>query len=441
MRRSLRRAVFASLVVAAVALLTVPATARMALRPGQLDATFDGDGLVTFGTRISNFHYANDVAVDRDDRLVVAGAAAQCAILPCFSRPLVARLLPDGSLDSSFGGDGKVAVDLGYGNNYAVAVALQSDGKIVTAVQVNAFLEPQMAVMRYRRGGTLDRSFGEDGVRMIPFPRWGSIPVDIDVTEDGAILIGGNVGAWMVPEIQSNAAVVVRLTPAGNLDRTFGDRGRAKLRLGPLQDFDYPDVHYVEGIAVLRDGGVLVAANTTRGLAVARLAPTGQLDGSFGSGGILHTDLPGRERAGGLALHPDGGFVVVGRVSRAGHRSLFVVRYRSNGGLYRRFAEDGVGTYEAPGGNEVVVQSDGRIVTAGLPGWGIVRLLPSGVLDDSFGRDGIVRTDIGDDGLPDQANAIVVAGNEVVVAGLSITGNFGPLMDPLADVAIARYIA
>jgi len=99
---------------------------------GGLDPAFDGDGKVTTEFTSSSFEYATSVAIQADGKIIVAGGV----FIPGSSTRsdlALARYNPDGSLDGSFDGDGKVITDVAGGTDAGFSVAVQSDGKIVVA--------------------------------------------------------------------------------------------------------------------------------------------------------------------------------------------------------------------------------------------------------------------------------------------------------------------
>ena len=120
---------------------------------GSLDATFDGDGEVTtdFG---GVFSQASGVALQADGRIVVAGSGGAT------NDVALARYNADGSLDSTFDGDGRLTTDLG-GYDRAEGLAIQTDGKIVVAGQGGLFTV--FALLRYNSDGSLDASFDGEG--------------------------------------------------------------------------------------------------------------------------------------------------------------------------------------------------------------------------------------------------------------------------------------
>jgi uncharacterized delta-60 repeat protein len=122
-----------------------------------LDNTFDGDGKQT--TDFSYYDYANGVAIQSDGKIVVAGGVYDPATgSDDFG---LARYNTNGLLDDTFDGDGKQTTDFGSSYDYARALAIQSDGKIVVAggVYDPATDSDDFALARYTTSGALDNTF------------------------------------------------------------------------------------------------------------------------------------------------------------------------------------------------------------------------------------------------------------------------------------------
>ena len=141
-----------ALVLAWFVLLVCAAIAFAA--PGDLDASFGGDGVVYTSFARSSNSFAADSAVQSDGKIVAAGRAGISS-----GRFAVARYNVDGSLDGTFSGDGKVTTDFTRREDLAYAVAIQSDGKIVAAGRAGGG-RGRFALARYNVDGTLDATFG-----------------------------------------------------------------------------------------------------------------------------------------------------------------------------------------------------------------------------------------------------------------------------------------
>ena len=218
------------------------------LADGELDSSFGKNGFVRDGTDWRGF----DAVVQADGKIVVAGSDDDIA------EYIVARFNADGSRDLHFGAGGAlrpVINNAAYGNGHAAAVAVQADGKIIVAggfTEESGYLKG-LAVVRLNADGSMDPSFGTDGVYNQVFvgSDGNSFAAFIHINDDGSILIGGSmdVDGTTVP-------AVARLHADGTLDNTFGDRGVARLELGA-------EVYgYLDGMSVSADGRILLSTTS-----------------------------------------------------------------------------------------------------------------------------------------------------------------------------------
>jgi uncharacterized delta-60 repeat protein len=154
-------------------LLVLPSAA---LAAGALDPTFDGDGKVL--TDFGASDQADDLAIQADDKIVAAGASGGDFALT--------RYNSDGSLDTSFDGDGKLVTDLGSSDR-ADAVAIQGDGKIVAAGRSGG----DFALARYNSDGSLDTSFDGDGKLVTDFGTADDFAYGVAIQGDGKLVAVG----------------------------------------------------------------------------------------------------------------------------------------------------------------------------------------------------------------------------------------------------------
>jgi uncharacterized delta-60 repeat protein len=348
---------------------------------GTPDPSFGGSGTVTtdLGT---NLDVAQDVAVQPDGKVVVAGYAG--------SAFAVVRYNTDGSLDTSFGGTsamGKVITQLGGKNGYdrGYSLALQPDGKIVVAgvnaVVVAGISDMDLAVVRYNADGTLDASFGSAGKAIVQF----GVPVSYygnleytDLAIDpgsgpldpnaGKIVIGANLNYGSSPAL---SYAVARLNTNGSLDTGFG---------GGTGYTTFSTPNYFTSLAVQPDdrvvlAGSFVGAGTGAGpeLDLARLNPDGTADATFGSGGVMLEPAPTPSYGWGgqsVALQADGKIVVAGWMgSNPNPGSNFMVaRFNpANGSPDASFGNNGIAVWPVKDYDtaDVALEPDGRIVVAG----------------------------------------------------------------------------
>jgi uncharacterized delta-60 repeat protein len=384
---------------------------------GELDPAFDGDGQVT--TAFSTGAAANGVAIHRG-RIVVVGAAG--------ARFAVARYNLDGTLDASFGGDGKVTTRFRGSGATARAVAVQDNGKIVAVGDADSF--GRFAIARYRVNGSLDTSFGGDGKQTTRIWPGGSAARAVALTSDGRIMVAGQTSGP-----KGSAFAVVRYLRDGSLDRTFSLDGRVATQ--------FQGVGTAYGVAVTNRDKIVVVGDAVipEGFCVARYRPDGRLDRHFARNGKLVSRKPGGARAVALA---DGKIVVAG-IGGDIFGPFAVERYNLDGSLDRTFSDNGrviahMGDGEESG-QAIVVQPDGRIVVAGYTNvpheggdtgngaFALVRFRPHGAIDETFGLGGKVLTEFSE-GLALGMAMAQQRNGKIVVAGWA-GGDFG----------VARYLA
>jgi uncharacterized delta-60 repeat protein len=311
---------------------------------GALDSTFDGDGKVTtdFGGRSDG---ADDVAIQPDGKLVAAGSG-----FPAQVRPLdfaLARYNRDGTLDTTFGDGGKVLTTFEPNSiDRANAVLIQPDGKIVTAGSSRSGATGEFAVARYLPNGSLDASFGGDGLVVTPIPS--GVVFDLAVQSDGKLIAAG----WSNPGGFDIA--MARYNPDGSLDPSFDGEGIV------VASSFRPASTYASHLLVQPDGKIV-----TGGAGLARFNSDGTVDRSFGAGGRAVTDL-------GLLtplLQPDGKILAAGGIYEAGGFSDFaVVRLTPAGRVDSTFGRGGqvtTGFRKQDDATDAVLLANGKLIVSG----------------------------------------------------------------------------
>jgi uncharacterized delta-60 repeat protein len=400
----------------------VPASAQAA--PGDLDPSFGSGGLVTtdFGGR-SDFGLA--VAVQPDGKIVTAGNSSAVGV---FSVSVaLARHNQDGSLDTSFGSGGTVLTSFGGNLSAASDLAIQPDGKIVAVGIANG----NFGVARYNADGTLDSTFGVGGLVMTDFGGFDQAN-GVALQPDGKIVVVGPLGG---------ALGVARYNPDGSLDATFGSGGKVVTDVGAFSEGAFDVAIAADKIGVGGDTAAYPFGDSD--FLLLRYNPDGSLDVSFGTGGIATTDFGASETAFGIAL-AGGKIVAAGATKGAGPADFAVARYNADGSLDSNFGSGGTITTDIFGasedtGNGVVVQPDGSITVAGIVGSGgtsfaVVRYTSSGALDAGFGSGGKATANFGNP----INNAFDIAAQpdgKVVVAGGTADFSRG-----ISDFALARFL-
>jgi uncharacterized delta-60 repeat protein len=248
---------------------------------GGFDAGFGEGGQVT--TDFGAFDEANGVAVQPDGKTLAAGATGAEDFA-------LARYNPDGSLDTSFDDDGLVTTDFGGNQDVAFTVAIQPDGKVVAAGSSSPDVFTQhFALVRYNPDGSLDTSFGGDGlvVTDVGFARVRALAFQTD----GKILAAGD---------GSSGSVLVRYNPDGSLDTSFDGDGLVTVE------------SIIIAAAVQSDGRIVVGGGAGD-FVLARYNPDGSLDTSFDGDGLVATDIDGRtEAVNAIVIQPDQRMLAIG---------------------------------------------------------------------------------------------------------------------------------
>ncbi len=272
---------------------------------GSPDTSFGSNGAVSLD------FIANAVTVDANGDILVAGGKVENSTAG--PPGVVARFLPNGSPDVTFGGTGEVTTSFNQAGYQAYAIVVQSDGKIVVTgnVRLNTspYTEQLIGLVRYNTDGSLDTSFGSNGIVTTALGSGnGGVPFSgadaIALEPDGRIVVGGYAESGAVPYF-----LLVRYNTDGSLDTTFAQGGIA---------FS-PDFGTAQGVAVQPDGTVVAVATAGDGLAVVSYEPDGRRDVAF-------TALGPNGTAAGVAVGPDGEVTVAGSFG-TGAVNTVVARY------------------------------------------------------------------------------------------------------------------
>ena len=410
-RRSLRAALLTAVLIA-----TMPAAGALA-DAGDLDPAF-GDGGRQVLAENGN---PEATLVQPDGRIVVVSSYPATDIV-------VRRLMPDGSPDRSFDGDGTAVADLG-GTEQTFAATLQSDGAIVVAGTSSVGVTDRGAVARFTPAGKLDPAFSPGGAEGDGRALLSSMArAHAVLTQaDGRIVVAGDAyGFWSV----------TRLTAAGAPDGTMYD---------PV-GFGAPGREFIRGIAPLAGGGIAVGGSTESGEqpargVVAAFGADGKLVPQFGTGGKKAFEPSELLRAETLLPRAGGGLVVAGTADAADPRS-HVLALDPKGAVDRNFGAGGVAAVDFTGRDTfggAVRDPDGRILVAGTVGlaeaMSVARLTPAGDIDAGFGTGGQVTFPFGLRTIASSAavqpdGALVVAGETQVDATTVRTGVARLLGDP-----------
>jgi uncharacterized delta-60 repeat protein len=305
---------------------------------GTLDQSFDGGWVFEGWTQTQNTNTGasgSSIVLQADGKIVVAGGVYQTDPNPLTAdRETFAaiRLNIDGSLDQSFGHDGRVGDLISGPSGSAEALVLQADGGIVLAGNSLVNGVWRIILTRYNTDGSLDTTFGTSGwveTLVGSASRVEDIVIQRDTKTWGwsedKILVAG----WTRNEITEDF-LLVRYNTDGTIDQTFGEGGVT------TTDFDGRD-DIARALSVADDGTILVAgdtrANSDRQIALASYNANGSLDKTFGVGGKVRTSVRGSaaSQANALAIQSPEKILVAGSSRGSSNNTDFLLaRYKAN---------------------------------------------------------------------------------------------------------------
>ncbi len=195
---------------------------------GAADPSFGNNGVVEVPLADGSAGQLKGVDLQDDNKIVVGGEVRD-GVQQDF---LTARLNPDGSLDSSFGGTGVIDTPVGAGNDAGEGLVIQQDGKIVVAGSATEDQRFKFAVVRFNTDGSLDTSFGGDGKVITPTGDGSSIALDVLVLPNGGIIAAGDASRGPF----DSEIVLHKYNPDGSLDPLFGDGGIVRADISPGYD-------------------------------------------------------------------------------------------------------------------------------------------------------------------------------------------------------------
>ena len=395
--------------------------------PGEPDLSFNGSGKQIVGFGKGNDRI-NATALQTDGKIIAVGGTR----FGSAGSAVITRFNADGSLDASFGTNGKVFVLQG---EEATATVIQPDGKIVVAAYARVGYYRDFLVIRLNGNGSLDATFAGGGFTFTDFSHYEDIPYAVALQPDGKIVVGGVTEFTHLPSIDGFG--LARYNSDGSLDPTFGSQGVVTTPEGVTTT--------VYSLIVQSDGKIIAAGsnynNDITYAAVFRYNTDGSLDSSFGNSGKV------LKQGGAIyaaALQADGKIVGAGNTLTGGINSIALYRFNTNGTSDESFGSDGQITTSSNGGSHletarsVLLTSAGKIIAVGGATndhfFTAVRFDAQGSLDASFGNGGVVSVSVapysGDDSLA--LSAVLQPDGKLIAAG------YGKPTDLTSDFALVR---
>ncbi|MBS1745502.1 MAG: T9SS type A sorting domain-containing protein [Bacteroidetes bacterium] len=328
-----------------------------------------------------------------------------------------------GTLDKSFGTDGKVITNFGDSTYPTINNAIiQADDKIVVIGSYASATEEHptsFAAFRYTSDGNLDYNFGDSGkaVVVIPFESWSEARYGA-IQKDGKILLSGY--GWYYYFDPTYSGLITRLNTDGSIDSSFGTNGIIQITKNKSGGYG--------SIAVQADNKIVVIGGAGGSGFINRFLENGTLDRTFGDTGYAF--ISEHYSFESCKIQPDGKIVVGGNYYPVDFttRKFCLQRYLTDGTLDKSFGDNGTVTtaYNDDADiHDLAFQSDGKIVVTGEttkfsgnfePRFATARYNVDGSLDNSFGTNGKITTLFGDSFAIAESIA-VMKGDKILIGG------------------------
>jgi uncharacterized delta-60 repeat protein len=344
-----------------------------------------------------------------------------------------------GNLDPTFNASGTPGFRIDNasgtpdGYEFATAMAFTSDGKILVAGRAEN--DAYFLITRYTMDGAIDGTFGTGGVVKARSETNNSARgYGMALQPDGKIVMAG----WNWPGTIDFC--VMRFNADGSFDNSFGTDGKVTTPIGSGND---------EGtnVAIQSDGKIVVTgssfnASGNTDYVVIRYTSAGAVDSTFGTNGIVTTDINSYDIPEGIAINSTTGAITIAGTSNSnysllgnhhtGNGDFTVVRYTSSGALDGSFGTGGIATFDISSGSadaahSLAVQPDGKLIVAGTTvrtvnnkDVVVVRLTTAGALDASFGTGGIAIENYDGVNSDDECRSVAVQSDGKIVIGGSV---------------------
>jgi len=330
----------------------------------------------------------------------------------------------NGTLDTTFGTDGITITDFFNGTDYPLAIAQQTDNKFIVTGLVEDGSEQFHALTRYTENGILDTTFGDDGKILIDYDSSYNGFNQVKIQSDGNILVSGRVS--------NNEVIISRFSNTGDADTSFGTNGT--IYINTLFD----DVNFF-AVKLLDNDQVLVYGHTNTNnqftLNMTRLMPDGTIDTTFGTNGLSqNTFTETLTTIDNVTVQDTGDIIITASKFEASASKYKLALYKclNDGSIDTSFGGNGsiftdeLGSYFnsetqiAPNNNIIIMYSAVDVTTNSYQSY-LMRFTPNGTEDTSFGTNG--KLAFAQEAF--EPTTIIVEANSNIVVGGNIFNNDG----------------
>jgi uncharacterized delta-60 repeat protein len=381
-----------------------------------VDTNFGSAGKVitSFGPYSS---IINSLTLQNDGKIIACGSYYSGDYLAKKKNQIaLARYNVDGNLDVSFGNDGKVLTPLGIDmENEYNSVQVLDNGKIMVAA-TNGIMSSgyDFAIVQYNADGTLDTNFGTNGIVITDFNTKDNEVRSLITLPNHKFIVGGEI--YINSSNGYTDFAVARYNENGTLDTTFGNNGLSSVNIGTTFNSLYSSEDWITNVKLLPNGKIIAVGTTSNNYSnekggnfgMIRLNENGSLDTNFGINGRVITDFGGDEGPTSLQILNDGKIIVNGiyYYNDDENEKVVIAKYNENGTLDTTYGSNGkiMTDFETVNKGFVwsnEIQNDGKMLVFGwinklTADYVIFRYNTNGSLDTTFGTNGIQTIDFGE---------------------------------------------
>ena len=394
-------------------------------QPGTLDLNFGNQGIVMPKTYTGEF---KDILVQQNGKIVAVGEGGTSEL----SGFLIARFNLDGTPDTTFGNNGIVITSFpGASGNHLRKAILTGDDYILAVGEINIRgKDNNLAIAKYKNNGTLDSSFGTFGLVTTQINNY-ETPCGIGLQNDGKIVVGGIAVDTKWEDKDFDRIFLIRYISNGSIDKSFGNNGQyIDTIFDPIE---------VGGFSVLPDDKILIGGNYTlnksHAFFVRKYLGNGFPENSFGSLGeslFMFSDERESQLA-GLAIQSDGKILAAGETNSTIGPYLpeaSIVRFTPEGVIDISFGNNGLSILHFPNNdgseiNDITLQNDNKIIGAvrnfesiypqSYSYFSVVRMKENGILDSTFANNGIQISEL--DGYANTKCVALQTNGQIILGG------------------------
>lgn len=347
---------------------------------GSLDKSFSEDGKLVLKSGKDDAPFA--IMEDPHGRILVTGYSFPDSVIQTDYDMMLTRYTVDGDLDTNFSFDGKVVADFNSDTDTAFALAIDSDERIVIAGEAykdnGTDYESDFALARYNSDGSPDLTFGQLGQLTTDYASEHDRIWAVSIDSEQRIVVAGFVTSTIQVDlltIYHSDFALARYDASGLLDPSFDGDGFVVTDFGFVTDLG-PVSELITDMVIDSDGRLVVAGHLHRGdvdFLIARYNSNGTLDTTFnGTGFAIHDFGPGRDdEAWGIRIDGAGRIVVGGatRPAPSGQYDAALLRLNADGTLDTSFGNNGKVRMDVKSkfntGFDLAMDGGGRPVLAG----------------------------------------------------------------------------